>query len=563
MGQKRLFIGAFIGVIVFSIISVLGGNFWFGINQIVLNLESKISFNKKFSNKDSIILDYSKEFKENFFENTDSQERKELFYKLTNKLSKLTPLSINIVLSKENKISIFQNDIDKLQDEISTPIQSIQNKDIELSWLNENNKQVLLDHSINPIFVMDLGEYDNGLIDEYKLSSKNIFLISPNLNLTKDDFNKLINYFEGRSVKFISFSKPLLFLAIISFAIFTSLMVYPARIAVFAIISLVAFITAQINYSFFNNFLEISPLIIGLLMSLLATNIFDLDFQELFKINFFKQEIAEEFKNFQKKDYSKKNELKKEPSFETAINRDNPEPKAITEDMLEEIRFDLRNKHYVELETKLEEIAIEFEEQCFDKIDLIQNKLIELLSENEMSERDNLRLGLIKHNFDQLLTQIDRNHFDMTPFRTEAQQGFINVLEHLATKIYYQTKSKVQIQLESSITKLELRLQDKINIFRILENIFSLIVAININHLRTALEIKTKISHQNNSLLFSIYYQGEDLSKYKSSNELQESMKRIASIKGARLNIENNQGLNQIHLGIKNIFVNQDSFVSY
>jgi hypothetical protein len=554
MNQRRILIGAFVGIIVFSFINLLGSGFWFEANQLILNLESRISFNKNYSNEESIILNYSNDAKALLLKNSDLQERKDTFYKLINKLDKLVPLSINLVLSKENKVGIFQNDISLLQKQISTPIQSIQNKDIELEWQDENNKQVLLDHSANPIEILDANEYDNGLIDDNKLRSKNIFLISPNLNLEKDDFNKLINYFEGRSIKFIGFSKIILFLCIMGYSILTAMMVYPARIAVFAIVSFCAFICSQISYSFFNHYLEISSLIIGLLITLLSTNIFDIDFQNILNVDFFKQELADEFKNFQNKDYSKK---EKSPLTQTHIE----EPLPIDENLLKEIRFDLKNKHYSELETKLEELAVEFEERCFEKIDLIQEKLYDLLSENEMSQRDNMRLGLIKHNFDQLLGEIDKNHFSMTPFRTEADQGFINVLEHYATKIYYQTKSKIQIQLESTIRRLDLKSQDKVNIYRILENIFSLIVQSNVDKIPSPLEIKTQIKQQNDDLYFSISCQGENLDAYKNSSKLQDCFTRLSAMKNAQLSIENKQGTNYIRFTIKNIFSDKENLI--
>ncbi len=554
MNQRRILIGAFVGIIVFSFINLLGSGFWFEANQLILNLESRISFNKNYSNEESIILNYSNDAKALLLKNSDLQERKDTFYKLINKLDKLVPLSINLVLSKENKVGIFQNDISLLQKQISTPIQSIQNKDIELEWQDENNKQVLLDHSANPIEILDANEYDNGLIDDNKLRSKNIFLISPNLNLEKDDFNKLINYFEGRSIKFIGFSKIILFLCIMGYSILTAMMVYPARIAVFAIVSFCVFICSQISYSFFNHYLEISSLIIGLLITLLSTNIFDIDFQNILNVDFFKQELADEFKNFQNKDYSKK---EKSPLTQTHIE----EPLPIDENLLKEIRFDLKNKHYSELETKLEELAVEFEERCFEKIDLIQEKLYDLLSENEMSQRDNMRLGLIKHNFDQLLGEIDKNHFSMTPFRTEADQGFINVLEHYATKIYYQTKSKIQIQLESTIRRLDLKSQDKVNIYRILENIFSLIVQSNVDKIPSPLEIKTQIKQQNDDLYFSISCQGENLDAYKNSSKLQDCFTRLSAMKNAQLSIENKQGTNYIRFTIKNIFSDKENLI--
>ena len=554
MNQRRILIGAFVGIIVFSFINLLGSGFWFEANQLILNLESRISFNKNYSNEESIILNYSNDAKALLLKNSDLQERKDTFYKLINKLDKLVPLSINLVLSKENKVGIFQNDISLLQKQISTPIQSIQNKDIELEWQDENNKQVLLDHSANPIEILDANEYDNGLIDDNKLRSKNIFLISPNLNLEKDDFNKLINYFEGRSIKFIGFSKIILFLCIMGYSILTAMMVYPARIAVFAIVSFCAFICSQISYSFFNHYLEISSLIIGLLITLLSTNIFDIDFQNILNVDFFKQELADEFKNFQNKDYSKK---EKSPLTQTHIE----EPLPIDENLLKEIRFDIKNKHYSELETKLEELAVEFEERCFEKIDLIQEKLYDLLSENEMSQRDNMRLGLIKHNFDQLLGEIDKNHFSMTPFRTEADQGFINVLEHYATKIYYQTKSKIQIQLESTIRRLDLKSQDKVNIYRILENIFSLIVQSNVDKIPSPLEIKTQIKQQNDDLYFSISCQGENLDAYKNSSKLQDCFTRLSAMKNAQLSIENKQGTNYIRFTIKNIFSDKENLI--
>lgn len=543
MDRRRIIIGAFIGIIVFTFITSLGDKFWFQTNQLILNLESRISFNKKFSNKESIILDFNKESKNELLDETSNKERKEFFLKMISKLDKLTPLSINLVQSKENKIGIFQHDINNLQNQLNTPIQSIEYKDIELSWINENNKTVLLEHSINPIEIFDANEYQNGFIDEYKLRSKNIFLISPNLNLKKDNLNKLINYFEGRSLHFIGYSKVLLFLALMVYSILAAMMVYPARIAVFAIVSLIALISAQISYSFFNSYLEISTLILGLLVSLLTTNIFDINFQEIVKINFFKPEIADEFKNFQNKEYGKKQTQEPEAK-----------PVTIDEDIIEDLRFDLKNKHYSELETKLEEIAVEFEEASFEKIDIIQDKLIDLLSDNQMSERDNLRLGLIKHNFDHLLGEIDRKHFNMTPLRSEAEQGFINVLEQLATKVYYRTKSKVIIQLESSINRLDIDSQEKINVYRILENIIEVIVQSNIDEINSKLEVKLQITEQTNDLLFNIFYQGADLNRFKSSTKMQDSYKRLSALKNGILHIENRQGVNYIKFTIKNIF---------
>jgi hypothetical protein len=540
VGKKNLLIGAFVAILVFFLANVLGENFWFEANQLVLNLESKISFNKKFSNENSIVLEFTKEEKEELLKNKTTAERKALFFNIVDKLDLAHPLSINIVLSKENKLGIFQNDIDSLKNKINSPVQAIQNKDIELEWINENNKKVLLDHSNNPIKIDSLNDFDLGLMDEEKLRSKNVFILSPNLNLNTKELSRLLNYFEGRSVRFLGFPKVLLFLCIISFSMIATLLIYPSRIALFGLITAVAFIGSQISYSFFNHYIEISELIACLLITLLIVSIFDLDFQAVSNFDFFKQELAEEFKNFKIKDYRKK---------DSNQNSNNQTTIVVEQNLIEEMHIDLKNKYYTELETKLEEHAIDLEERCFDNINTIQEKLFDLLSESEMSQRDNMRLGVIKHNFDQLLNEIEKSLFNMVPFRFEEDQGFINVLEQYSTKIYQQSKNKILIQIESDVAKLVLNFQDKVHIFRIIESFIGSIIELNWSendNFKIALQIKQEVDN----LTFKIAYQGKNIGNYKSNIKIQDCFKRLSLLVKATVDFEDKVNFKLIKLSI-------------
>ena len=383
-----------------------------------------------------------------------------------------------------------------------------------------------------------LNDFDLGLMDEEKLRSKNVFLLSPNLNLDTQEINQLLNYFEGRSVRFLAFPKVLLFLCIISFSLIATLLVYPSRIALFGLITTVAFISSQISYSFFNHYIEISELIACLLITLLIVSIFDLDFHAVSNFDFFKQELAEEFKNFKIKDYTKKDDnLNKQ----TTINTD--------QNLIEEMHSDLKNKYYTELETKLEEHAIDLEERCFENINTIQEKLFDLLSDSEMSQRDKLRLGVIKHNFDQLLNELEKTLFNMVPFRFEEEQGFINVLEQYSTKIYQQSKNRILIQIESDVAKLVLNFQDKVHVFRIIESLISSIIELNFvnnENLKIALQIKQELDN----LTFKIAYQGKNLANYKSDIKIQDCFKRLSLLEKANVDFEDKVNFKLIKLSI-------------
>jgi hypothetical protein len=551
VSQKRILIGSFASILVFSFVLLLGNKFWAGANQIILDLQSKISLKKKYKNKKAIFLDFDKENKKVFLKEKSSIEKRDAFVKIFNELDAINPSSINIVLDKGNILNLNQKIIDSLRVKLDTPIQSIKTNEIELEWLNENNEKVLLDHHTSKVEKLSLADFQTGFLEEAKLRSKNIFVLSPKLKLSNKDLNLLLNYFENRSINFIPFSNFLLFLSIFSFAIVSSLMSYPPRIALFGSISVVAFISSQISYSFFNTHIEISTLILGLLFTLLAVSIFDVNFQEISSLNFLKQDVADELKNIRVKDYS----IKKKPEPMPYIKSDempieSHHVEKVKEESLNEIKAQLKGKLYQDLETRLEEKALEIEEKCFDNVTNIQEKLIELLSESELSERDNLRLGVVKHNFDQLVNELDHCLFSMLPFHFEKEQGFIDILEHFVTKIYYQSRSKVQVELSSNVPRIEFDNEVKINTYRIIEAILDLVIEHNFNG-ENLLAIKVQIKEQLDGVNFFIGYQGMSIEKVH-SYKIHDIKQRLETMQDTELAFETKSNFAYIKFKIKN-----------
>ena len=611
MAKRRILIAGLIGILVFALVNLLGDNFWSPINRALLNFESKVAFMKSYSNQDAIFMDFSEVSKDFILNANDENQRKELYFDLIDKVDQLYPNSITLVLSEENKVSIYPNDLLTLQALINTPIQSLTNTDVENQWFDENNKKVLLDPNQSEVKKLSLDDLQNEVLDEDSLRSKNVFVLSPNLNMNNKELNRLINYFENRSVRFFAFPKFLLLLAILGFAALISMMHVPGRFLTLGIVALASYMISQIIYGFFNVYVEFSTLVMSALVLCILMSLSDIDFSNLIdmnalsSMNFLESFVAKKEDKFETINSENQNPfadmdiprqeaiiesspampvtteplspleaaMQKPMSEEQALDviasePINPAPvpnsmrtpiaqaSNLDQRLIEDIRFDLRNKHYGEFETKLEEMALDFEERCHESIYTIQEKLMDLLADNVLSERDNLRLGLIKHNFDHLLAEIDKNLFSQVPLRFEGEEGFINVLEIYAAKIYQQTKSKVQIQITSDVPSINLPMHEKLNIFRVIENIVTMVLRTNYenNKVKPSIEIRLEIKQSANDLSFDIGYKGNSLEDMKQNPKIQDCFRRSSAIRNSDLSFESKLGFNYIKFNLKDRF---------
>lgn len=185
------------------------------------------------------------------------------------------------------------------------------------------------------------------------------------------------------------------------------------------------------------------------------------------------------------------------------------------------------------LENNNIDLAMQIEEKTVTNLHIIYDKIIELEKSTNLSHKELLKINLVKHNIVELIDEIDTILFNLIPLKSEGEEGFINVLELLASKIYILSQGKIQINLMTEVPQLNIANQSKSNIYRIVQKVLELISRSNAVILKSETEI-LKIDFyiaidSNEKLRFKIKYFALPINNRLCKDEIEEIQLRAGS----------------------------------
>ena len=185
---------------------------------------------------------------------------------------------------------------------------------------------------------------------------------------------------------------------------------------------------------------------------------------------------------------------------------------------------------------------MQFQEKTLRSVEAVQEKISELLESEEISDRDAIKVSLLRHGFDNLIEDIDAILFNLVPFKFEGEQGLINIIELYASKIFLLSKGKLQIGIETEFPVLKFEKNQKINIYRILQKLVDLIRETNTDKIGRGLNIGINISSDPNDkrmIKFRVSYEGKAIDQEDPSNlKLNEIYKRIQAMSSSSFTIK-------------------------
>lgn len=533
MTQRRILIGSMIGILVFTLLSWVDQKTWMALEMQLLQGQSVLNFFNNEKESNYTIISFDRAEKDNLFEK-EANAQKGYLLNLVTELAANEVASVNFLLDRTNFYDIESLDLEMYIGDYQTNIQTLKTKDIEYKWQDDDGNWFFLDRTNRKIPQYNVSELLIETIPEDHLREKNIVFVSPRNQANSDDISLLINYIDDKEVGYQIMPGMVLFILAIAAGLLMASMVYWARIVALFTLSAAALVISQLIFMSINIHIETISSIAAFLMILVLSNLFDLNLMAFKKIDIFKGNDKKnsdgELKELEEVEIGA---LKEKKARQTSEKLQETETAV---DITEKEIQSLRNKFYSEQESNLEELALEFEEKTVKSINAITEKLNELEDSTSLDDRDKVKVALIKHNFNQMIEEMDAILFNLVPFRFEGKEGLINLLELYASKIFLLTRGKMRISIETQFPVVQLEKSQKINTYRIIQRLINLIKSANEESLFNGLNLSISIlADKENKIRFKVSYEGMPIKTDESVFQLQDIQKRVDAIEGGEI----------------------------
>lgn len=520
MDQRRALIGSLIGVLVFTVLTWVSNNTWEALETQLLQGQSAISLFSQNRYSNFVVFDFDESSKFDFAEKIDT-EQKDFLLSLVTEFAAQNADTVYILVDKFNSLGIVEADFEVSLGEFQTKAKTISLKDIETKVIDQEG-ELWLDHKQYEFEHHKIRELIEDNIPDKLISDSNILLISPQIQADPEQISLLVNFLEKNWVIYTPLSKIALCVICIISGLFLATFVYWARIIAFFFLIIVTLISGQLGYSLWNTHIEIIPIIAGLVAILILSNLFDLNLIAINRKEIFKSQVSKS----SEEDFS-------QVAISAPFIREEKKPILISPDSSD----NLRAKFFLELEDNFEDIALEFQEKTLKSVDAVQEKISELLESEEVSDKDAIKVSLLRHGFDTLIEDIDAILFNLVPFKFEGEQGLINVIELYASKIFMLSKGKIQIGIETEFPVLKFERNAKVNIYRILQRLVDLIKEANADKIARGINIGINIcadANDKNLIRFRVSYEGKAIDQESPNNlKLNEIYRRVEAIRGS------------------------------
>lgn len=290
-------------------------------------------------------------------------------------------------------------------------------------------------------------------VDESLIEDSVVFLSSDkSTSVLKREMAIFANYSSGKWLLYLALPWFLLFLINAGLGVVFVLATYWARIIFFLTGVLSLFFFGQIGFSLFNTYIETVPLLVSIVAIFLISNLVDL--------NLLTHSLKEELKEGLVKTPEKtiKDAIVPPVTFSSA----NPN--------------ELRDKFYKEQEDNHESVALEIQDRIVKPMLDIQSKIDELIMDEKYEKDDLNKLHVLNYDFNKTIDDLDNIIFDLVPFHLEKDKGVINLLEHLLEKVLYKSGGAMRGSFNTQLGTLEFDEQKKINFYRVLHKLVDLII---------------------------------------------------------------------------------------
>ncbi len=506
MSQRRVLIGSMIGILMFTILSWVSPRTWDFLEAEFLKGRSSFRIVDPFGKLNFINISF------------DNETSKSELLNLVSELAAREAESISVYTSKNNPMRLDNLDLETSIGDYDSKTQVINFSDIETSngnrWLDRS------EHNIASFSHEDIIENQ---IPEDLISGKNILISSPNIDSNKNRLDLVLNYLDDRWVKHIELASILNFFLVVFCSILLAALVSSARIIAYFAISLFTIVFAQLAFSVGNINFATLEFLVPLTGVLILSNLFDLNTEAIKRKEIFKQEDDE---NTESKIFAQ--EYKEKSPQDTENSKADLIPVK-----------DLKTKFFQEQEENFEDIALQFQEKTVRSVDNINEKMSELFESNQLSERDHIKLSLLKHNFDAMIEEFDAILFNLVPFRFEAESGLISILELYASKIFQLSKGKMQISIDTEFSVLRFSdLSQKVNTYRVIYRLVDLIKEMNSDKIAQNLNIAINIFSDpidEKRMRIRLSYEGKAINPESNNFKIKEIKQRINIIPEANL----------------------------
>jgi hypothetical protein len=525
MSQRRILIGAMIGILSFTILAWVSNSTWTALENQLVQGRAALRFFNPYPKVNYSVFTFDEENKFKLT-NKSKEEQKEFLLNIVTDLSIRGARSVNLIVTKNNPYNFEDIDMEMATTGFGNKFRIISANEIDTRKKGPNNETLVLDRSKNKINFYTINELFADLLDRTEYINKDILLISHKTELDIDETNQLINYLEDHWLNYIKLPSLVMLLLLIIAGVLLAAFIYWARIVAYFTMAAGVLIFGQLVFSIINLHLETLPLLTALTGILLLSNLFDLNLDAVNHKHIFKSQKDTE--------PAKENQILTAPFIKVGEQGD----------ITTVNQKDMRSKFFMDQESNLEEIALEFQEKTVRSINTITEKLDELLESNQMVDRDKIKLSLLKHNFDQMIEEIDAILFNLVPFRFEAQQGLINLLELYANKLFLLNKGKLQLSIETEFPVIKFEHQQRVNSYRIIHRLIQLIMEANQDEIKNSgLNIGISIlADKDAKMKFKISYEGMPIDPNNGGFKLKEVYRRIDSL-DAELDLgQNNLG---------------------
>lgn len=512
MNQRRILIGAMIGILSFTILTWISTSTWTALENQLLQGRCALRFFNPFKNENYSVFEFDQDNVINFNEK-NIYEQKEILLNIITELAAKGASSIDLVIDKNNPYAFENIDLELAAGDYGINLQTITLNDLETRKKNDRGDIFLLDRGSNKTNFHNITELVSDLLERDVYLGKHILLISPKADIEKERINLLINYLEDNWIGMVKIPAIVMFPLLVIAGILLAAFIYWARIVAFFTITAGILIFGQLIFSIFNLHIETIPLLTALTGILLLSNLFDLNLAALNYKNIFKSQDDKDSKN-------------------SSVTMATPFIKVSKDgDIANSNLKDMRSKFFMDQESNLEEIALEFQEKTVKSINTVTEKLDELLESSQMIDRDKIKLSLLKHNFDQMIEEIDAILFNLVPFRFEREQGLINLLELYASKLFLLSKGKIQLSIQTEFPVIKLEHQQRVNAYRIIHRLIQLITESNQEEIKEGLNIGVSIlADKEAKIKFKITYEGMPIDANNGGFKLKEVYRRVDSL---------------------------------
>ncbi len=319
-----------------------------------------------------------------------------------------------------------------------------------------------------------------------------IFADENNQKVLKTELTALSNYLTGKWLEFFKFPGFLFLLLMMGFGVFMVLV--KTQIRLIASLAFVAAycLLAQLLYMAAGLNLETSPLLFGIALIVLVSHLIDFNLETFSlkeKIKFISNPNQEETRLEQPKELQAKNLIK---SLYTNVTK-----AKIDEAKLKDLSY------YTELEENLEAYALELQEKTVKSVMDLQTRIDRMLLSGLIDQDTTNELHLVNYDFNKTMDDLDNILFDMVPFQLEKGNGIMDPIRHLADKVLYKSKGAMRATLSADIEQLDLSRNTKVNTYRILQKLIDIVI-----EKSRGTNIAIEMGLRGNKLKFAITYDG-------------------------------------------------------